>query len=201
MRHNITSIKDLNSVLNDIIPSIKNPQNLYTGRDRSNFNQRPREILANWLICSVLNSELDEGVWTFGEDPMGGDGLIINRSSGTGLPTEHVFIPPPEPPANDSVEQLFLGAVEHKNKKGRKYATGKHLVIFVEGIERQWYPNNVSKRIRGQHAFDSVWAVGLQEADRDDYKYWVVCLDECPCPCFIVSVNVDKVEWLVEQIQ
>ena len=200
MRHKTTTIRDLRNVLRDIIPFVKNPKSLYTGRDLPSFSQRPREILANWLICAAA-SDPGESDWTFGEDPMGGDGLLINRSTKEGWPTEHVFIPSPESPHNESVANLMVNAVEHKNKKGEPYATGKCLVIFAEGIDRQWFPNDVYKRIKGQHHFDSVWAVGLQESAGNDYKYFVVCLDEYPCPCCIISVNLAKAEWIVERIQ
>lgn len=201
MRHKVTAIRDLKSVLEDIVPLIKDPRYLYRGRDLPSIRQRPREILANWLICSIGNYEVGPNAWTFGEDPMGGDGVIIDRSTGVGRRTEHVFIPASESSQNKSAEDLMIKAVEHKHQKGEAYAKGTLLVIFADGIGGPWWPNRVRKRIEGQHGFDSVWAVGLEQADGNDYAYWVVCFDESPAQVWKVSIDFEMIEWNVERIQ
>ena len=193
------------SLLDDIIRIIKNPEVLYVGRELSNFHLRPREILVNWLICVVGNSEGDAGDWTFAEDPMGGDGLLVDRLTDKAWPTEHVFIRAPEPSNDDSAENLMVKAVEHKQKNGPAYAKGKYLVIFADditdSINGRWHPDKVSERIDGRHDFRSVWAVGLERVEQNEYKYWIVCLDERPCPIYIVSVDVETAEWSVGRIQ
>ena len=118
MRHKVTTIRDLKSVLNDIVPSIKDPRYLYSDREVRNFRLRPREILANWLICSVKNHEVGPDTWTFSTDPPGGDGLIVKRSTRIGWPTEHIFIPTLKSSQNESVEDLMIKAVEHKHQNG-----------------------------------------------------------------------------------
>ena len=201
MRHKVTTIRDLKSVLNDIVPSIKDPRYLYSDREVRNFRLRPREILANWLICSVKNHEVGPDTWTFSTDPPGGDGLIVKRSTRIGWPTEHIFIPTLKSSQNESVEDLMIKAVEHKHQNGEAYAKGKQLVIFADVSREKWFPNQVCRKIKGQHSFDSVWAVGLEQTDGNDYDYWVVCFDELPSQVWKVYIDMDSTEWNVERIQ
>lgn len=149
MRHQVTAIQDLKSLLGDIVPFIKDSRFLQNGREVSNFRQRPREILANWLICAAGNCEDGPDAWTFSIDPMGGDGLIVKRSTSVGWPTEHVFIPAPKTLHNESVEDQIISAVKHKQQKGETYARGKHLVIFAYAEGGPWWPNRAGKRIEG----------------------------------------------------
>ena len=201
VRHKVTTIRDLKSLLNDIVPLIKDPRYLYKGRELRNFRLRPREILANWLICSVKNYEVGPDKWTFSTDPTGGDGLIVERSTGIGWRTEHVFIPTLESSQNDSVEDLMIKAVEHKHLKGEAYAEGKQLVIFADVTRGKWFPNQVGQRIKGQHGFDSVWAAGLEQPDGNNYEYWVICFDKLPSQVWKVSIDIEIIEWNVERIQ
>ena len=206
MKHQTKGVNlESESLLDDIIRIIKNPEVLYVGRELSNFHLRPREILVNWLICVVGNSEGDAGDWTFAEDPMGGDGLLVDRSTDKAWPTEHVFIRAPEPSNDDSAENLMVKAVEHKQKNGPAYATGKYLVIFADGItdgiNGRWLPDKVSERIDRQHKFKSVWAVGLEREEQNVYEYWVVCFDVRPCSICKVYIDVESAEWNVRRIQ
>ena len=201
VRHKVTAIRDLKSLLNDIVPFIKDPRFLYKGREVSNFRQRPREILANWLICTTGNYEEGRDEWTFSIDPTGGDGIIVRRSTGVGWPTEHVFIPAPKALQNESVEDLIISAVKHKHQKGEAYARGKQLVIFADVKGGPWRPNRAGKRIEGQHDFESVWAVGLEHANGNEYLYWVVRFNELHSDAWGVSLDINTIEWSVERIQ
>jgi len=201
VRHKVTTIRDLKSLLSDIAPLVKEPRHLYEGRDIPNFRQRPREILANCLICIVGNFEEGQDEWTFGLDPMGGDGVIIKRSTGVGWPTEHVFVSRENSKQRESLENLMIKAVEHKHRKGEAYAEGNNLVIFADVDGGLWCPNRVGKRIEGKHGFDSVWAGGLEQADGEVYAYWVVRIDELQSQVWKVYVDFEKIEWNVEPIQ
>ena len=201
VKNKVTAMKDPKSLLRDIIvPYMRSRQLIMSGRERPEFGQKPREIIANWLICAVANYQAGKNEWTFSNDPEGGDGVIVSRSTGDGWRTEHVIALQPEHLNDDSAATRLVLAVEHKNKRGDSYAKGSYLVIFAEGLGSTFNPNEVSQRIRGQHAFESVWAVGLQEAEQNEHRYWVTCFDERPCPCLMVTVNLERAEWSVEQI-
>ena len=139
-------------------PYIKDPRFLRIGREFTNFSLRPREALANWLLCVIGNYQNGSNDLTFTEDPTGGDGMIINKQNKRFMLTEHVFIPEPKPNSIKTVQDLMIEAVAHKAKKGQLYARGKHLIIFSEAIGI-WYPNRVGRMIDGVHHFASAWAV------------------------------------------
>ena len=133
-KYSVKRIKNLKIVLKNLENSVKDPRFLRIGRNFGNFPLRPREVLANWLLCAVINFDRGEEKFTFAEDPTGGDGIIIARNSEEFMLMEHVFIP--EPSANNiqSVEDIMVKAVKHKMSKGKSYAQGKNLVIFSEAI-------------------------------------------------------------------
>jgi hypothetical protein len=76
-RHNLTRIRDLGIVLKDMESYIKDPRFLRVGREFTNFPLRPREALANWLMCVVGNHENGNADLTFTSDPTGGDGILL----------------------------------------------------------------------------------------------------------------------------
>jgi hypothetical protein len=116
--------------------------------------------------------------------------------------TEHVFIPPPQPGAAESVEELVIQAIEHKMRNGATYARGKHLIVFSEG-EGLWYPNRVGRRVEGQHGFVSIWVVALEHGDEGGYRYWVTRPIASPVdsPAWRVSISPDFASWEVERLQ
>ena len=199
MRYNVTQIRDLSAVLRDIAPNIANPKTLHVGRKYTNFSLLPREVLANWLVCAVMNFADRRDSWTFADDPTGGDGLIVGREARTGWPTEHVFIPKSR--EGKTFEDQLVDAVQLKQKKGDAYATGKALLIFSDANGGKWYPNRVGRQIEGQHKFDCVWAVGLQQGDGKANTYWVVCFTWLHSAAWLVHVNLDAIEWSVTDIQ
>jgi hypothetical protein len=201
MKAKVTKVRDLKAVLKDLERHVKAPAFLRTGRDFKSFALRPRELLANVLICAAGNSVDPENRLTVCTDPSGGDGLILNEKHGGYLTTEHVFVR-----SNDadggSVESKLLAAIEHKKKKGSAYCAGKDLVIFSEakGI---WKPNDVARRIAGRHDFETVWVVHLEETDDQRYSYCVSWLEASKgnAPSWRVSINDAFTDWQVERIQ
>jgi hypothetical protein len=198
----MTQIRDLGLVLKDMERHIKDPRFLRVGRAFSNFNLRPREVLANWLLCVVGNHENGNDALTFADDPTGGDGVILNRGDGRFMMTEHVFIPPPRAETAETVEDLILQKIEHKMAKGATYAHGKHLIVFSEAVG-WWYPNRVGRRIERAHGFASVWVVGLERGDESGYAYWVSMPVPAPrnSPSWKVSINAAFTGWQVERAQ
>ena len=197
----LTQIKDLKLVLKDMEPYVKNPRFLRVGREFTNFDLRPREALANWLLCVVGNFNTGTGNLTFSEDPSVGDGAIINKSTGKFMLTEHVFVP--EPKVNDarSVEEHVIDAVKRKAKKGKVYADGRHLVVFSEAIGK-WYPNRVGRQLPGLHDFATVWAVGLDHSNDKEYVYGVAKFeDQKNSPAWHVWISFDFDDWNVKRLQ
>ena len=148
VKQKVTIVRDLQIVLGDMEPWVKNPNVLYSGR-AGNMKLLPREIIANWLLCAVGNSAGDTDSLTFCNDPFGGgDGIIIDRDSGEQMVTEHIFVPKHQNNGNKSAEDLIVEAVEKKqNKGGKSYSEGKHLIIFCDGIGIL-FPNKVGNRIQ-----------------------------------------------------
>jgi hypothetical protein len=201
VKANVTKIKDLKTVLKDLERRVKAPDFLRTGREFKNFALRPRELLANLLICAAGNSVDSENRLTVCTDPSGGDGLILNEKHGGYMTTEHVFVPSKEGGA-ESVESRFLAAIKHKQKKGTAYCSGKDLVIFSEA-QGVWKPTYVARKIAGRHDFQTVWVVHLEKSDNHGYSYCVSWLEarKGNAPSWRISVNAEFTDWQVERIQ
>ena len=202
MKAQVKRVKDLSAVLKDLERYVKAPQFLYSGRAFRNFGLLPREVLGNWMICAVGNFEDSTALLTFGTDPMGGDGIVVNKKDGDVFFTEHVFIPRAASTATTTVEDLMCASVDHKAKKGAAYARGRHLVIFSEATGL-WYPSRAARRIAGTHAFTSVWALHIDRGDDVEYVYSVTLLDAAreQAPVWKVVIGGDFKSWRVLRIQ
>ena len=198
--HQVTQIRNLSALLKDLERYVKRPGFLRVGREFQNFRLRPREVLANWLLCVVRNHVYETCNFTFAEPPIDGDGIILNRETGEWIATEHVFVPPPRERSNDSVEDLIVRAVEHKAARGEAYARGKSLVVFSEAVGR-WHPNRVGRSIDGTHHFNVVYGAGLERGDRDGYIYWLTEFAADHSPAWRVSIPFDFTAWEVESVQ
>ena len=202
VKQKVTIVKDLEAVLSDMEPWIKNPKILYSGR-AGNIKLLPREILANWLLCALGNSNVSNDPFTFCNDPFGGgDGIIINRDSGEQMVTEHIFVPKHQKKDKKSAEDLIVEAVQKKQSKGRKaYAEGKHLIIFCDGIGN-WFPNKVGRKIQKTHNFSSVWAIGLERVQNENYYYyWVALFNTNHSPISQIKIDFQKKKWSVKIVQ
>lgn len=162
------------------------------------FNLRYREAWANWLICVVLRHVHGDNI-TFTDDE-DGDGNIYNKTNEEYIITEHVaamdFPGKKLPKGEDRVIQ----AIEHKIKKGEKYAAGKHLIVFMDGADL-WYPNKVGRQIAGKHNFQTIFCVALITGGTSGYKYGVTQFFSDHSPCWEVSINADFTDWEVIKIQ
>ena len=197
VNESITQITDFKTVLKDMEPWIKDPRYLRVGRELTNFKLRPREVLANWLICVVGNFYNGNDHMTFADHETGGDdGIILEKTTVIYVSTEHVFIREPKSVTSKTVEDLMVEAVKHKAKKGIPYAQGKHLVIFSEAIG-MWYPKRVGRKIEGIHGCDHVWAVGLETSDETKYIYWVTGFTRQHSPAWKVFIDFDFTDWRV----
>ncbi|RYG87389.1 MAG: hypothetical protein EON59_07575 [Alphaproteobacteria bacterium] len=197
--------KNLTLALADLRQFIVAPQHLATGKPIARFgDMRPRELVANWLLCVAVNAAHGNDDLTFSSDPDGGDGFIVNTTTDETWPTEHVLVPPALGKAHGDAEQLILAAIQQKNTKGgAAYARGKTLVVFLDAQAGVWYANRVAQRLPVPMHFATVWVVALQTVQDGVYRYAVTNLDvtEGDAPTFVVSIALDFATWSVERRQ
>jgi hypothetical protein len=207
MKYRVKQFRDLKVALKEFERFIRDPNYLWTGRPMKRFGgMRPRELVANWLICAAFNSRYeDKDRLTFTSDPVDGDGIFYDKITEETWPSEHVFIPPARKPEFVDLEALILKAIERKQRNGgAAYASGKTLVVFADaGGGAAWSPNKIARRLRGTLDFAVVWAVALCRAEAGEYTYAVtqLDLDEGNAPTMLVRIGADFDTWEVEQIQ
>ncbi len=177
MKYDVTQFKSLEIALKELERFVRDGDHLRSGRRFKSFNYAlSRELLANWLICAVANFGEPDRI-TFVTDPSGGgDGVIWDRETTIGWPTEHVFAHAGAPDATTSAEALILKRIKAKQARGKAYAAGKVLVVFVEGLGL-WHPNKVGRSLPDPLDFGAVIVVGLQGVVEGEYVYQVTRVD------------------------
>jgi hypothetical protein len=205
VKHPVTRFKSLRVGLKELEKFIRRGTPLYSGRPLKRFGgMLPREMVANWLVCAVINADEGAERLTFTSDPTGGDGVIYNTETEHTWPTEHVMVPRAPEGGTPDIKALLLKAVALKQEKGgAAYASGKTLILFLEaGGDVRWFPNQVAKALP-KIDFDSVWVVGLQGLDDGAYVYGVTLLDasEGAAPTWSVRISPDFETWDVTRLQ
>jgi hypothetical protein len=204
MKHAVTRFKNLKVGLKELEKFIREVEPLYTGRPLEQFGMmRPREMVGNWLVCAVINAENGSERLTFTSDPTGSDGVIYNTETEHTWLTEHVMVPRAPEGETPDIKALILKAVGHKQKKGRAYASGKTLVVFLEaGGEVPWFPNKVAKALP-KTDFDGVWVVGLQRVEDGAYVYGVTQLDvsDGDAATWSVRIRANFKKWEIKRLQ
>jgi hypothetical protein len=204
MKYTVVRFKSLKMALKELEPYIRNGRHLSAGRPFKQFgDMRSREMLANWLVCVVVNFDEAAERVTFSSDPIGGDGVIHDDTSGFAWPTEHVFVPNAGHAAVDNIEKLILVKISQKQSKGGSaYASGKNLIVFLDSGGGIWYPKKIARQLPEPLDFDSVWVVGLQAVTTvGEYIYAVTRLDIGVTPAWQVRIALNFEDWLVERIQ
>jgi hypothetical protein len=205
MKHLTTRFKSLAVALKELEPFIRDGEHLQTGKQFDKFGGlRSRELLANWLLCATSNAESGTDDMTFTSDPLGGDGIIYNTATEDAYPTEHVLVPEERSGATVDPEARILEAIEHKQKRGAAYGSGKSLVVLLNaGGGGEWFPNRVAKRLPTPLHFAIVWVVGLHLWQDGEYVYGVTQLDMSEGNAKVWRVHIGKHfdAWQVERIQ
>ena len=206
MKYQITRFKSLEVALKELEPFIRNGEHSQTGKPFKGFGGlRSRELLANWLLCAVVNYDSQAADrLTFTSDPLGGDGIIYDSETDASWPTEHVLVPAAPTVAAVGVEALILKVIERKRMKGgAAYASGKTLVVFLNASGGKWHPNRVAKRLPDPLHFAVVWVVGLHHVAAGEYVYSVTQLDvsEGNAPAWLVRIGSDFRKWKIERLQ
>lgn len=207
MKNRVRRFKSLAVALKELEPFIRDGEHLKTGKPFKQLGgMRSREVLANWLICVVVNFEYGKERLSFTTDPTGGDGVVHDEQSSNTWLMEHIMVPRTrsEEGANaGNVEAAVLAAIDLKREKGdAAYASGKQLVVFLNREGGLWYPNRVTKQLPKPLLFDSVWIVGLQSA-KAGYVYGVAQLDaeKGDAQVWLVRIDEDFASWKVDRVQ
>jgi hypothetical protein len=203
MKHPVKKFISLEACLKELEPYVRSGKHLETGRPFKRFGgMRSREVLANWLLCVVLNEPHPKERFTFTSDPVDGDGIVYDLDDKSAYPTEHVLVPSGR--RGQSAEQLILDAIAHKqNKGGKAYASGKILVVFLNAAAGSWHPNKVARQLNQNVDFEAIWVVGLQRVEDGDYIYAVTSLDLSwgDAPTWFVRIGNGFDSWRVERCQ
>jgi hypothetical protein len=201
MRYALKHPESLATALKVLEPHVRHGRSLQDGRELESIKQRPRELLANWLLCAVGCALRNKETLVLAKDPFGGDGLITDQETGEHMFTEHVYVRPQQ--AAD-FGALLLKALEDKVGKGQPYAAGRTLIILSDATGK-WYPNKIANQIVGKHNFDGVWVVHLDAASvaAGRYSYLVTELDASAgnAPVSRVDIADDFSSWKVERVQ
>lgn len=202
MKCEVTRFKSLAVALKEIEPLVRDPRHLQTGKPLGKFGgMRPREVLANWLLCAT-SEKIDGRNLLFYSDPIGGDGIIRDEATGETWPTEHVYVS--QHSTGPDAKTLIIDAINHKQANGAAYCTGKTLVVFLETpAAGTWYPNAAAKALPDPLVFDAVWVVGFSTIQDSGYVYNLTLLDVAGgnAPALLLRIAPDFDTWKVEQIQ
>lgn len=94
MKDKVTKFKSMEVALKELAPHF-NGRSIKSGKPFKRFgDMRPREAIANWLICAALNRTYGRDRMEFTSDPTGSDGLMCDTVTGEVVPTEHVIALP-----------------------------------------------------------------------------------------------------------
>jgi hypothetical protein len=207
MKYSITRFRSLSLALKELEPFINNGAQLQSGRPLAQLGRMlPREFLANWLLCGVLNFDCLSERYCFTSDPTGGDGVIVDSETGTTWLTEHVMVPEPRNSAqsdNNIIDRVLAAISQKQAKGGSAYASGKQLVVFLDDGRGVWHPNALARQLPKPLDFEDVWVIGLQSFAGDHYCYGVTQLASANenCPVWIVEIDKTLSSWVTRRLQ
>ena len=186
-------ISNFHVALKDMEKYVKDPRWLWYGRDFSNFSLRPREVWPLWLLCVVVN-QVDNADFTFGETD-DCDGVILDKRTGELTMVESVAAMDFPNTKLSKGEDRVIEAIMHKASKGKAYATGKALIVFMDGADR-YEPNKIAKAVVNKHHFDAIYVVSLiNDKGGTEYSYSVMALNDSDALISIVRIESDFSNW------
>jgi hypothetical protein len=202
MKYSVTRFENLKVALKEIEPMVRDPRHLQTGKPLVKFgDMRPREMLANWLLCATFET-IEKRELIFYSDPIGGDGIIRDEATGHTWQTEHVYVS--RRSAGTDAKTLILDAISHKQSNGAAYCRGKTLLVFLDTpAAGNWFPNEVAKALPSPLLFAAVWVVGFSTVQDGGHVYNLTLLDvaDSDAPALLLRIAPDFDAWQVEQIQ
>ena len=163
MNHDVRQFKSLAVALKEMERFVRSGRPLETGKPFENFGgMRPREAWGNWLVCAVMDELNQSSEFAICSDPTGGDGIILDRTTGETWLTEHVMVSRFGVDQTSDAETLILKAIQDKCRKGPTYGRGKTLIVFLNADVGAWSPNSVARRLPDPLHFAAVWVVSLE---------------------------------------
>jgi hypothetical protein len=116
MKYPVRQFVSMKAALKELEPYVRDSGQLQSGKPFKNFGEmRPREAWANWLVCATINSTGEKDL-TFTTDPIGGDGIIIDKKTNDVFPTEHVMVSRHRTEGQDT-QTLVLAAIAKSKGK------------------------------------------------------------------------------------
>jgi hypothetical protein len=202
MQTNVTRFKSKQLALNELRTFLIQ-RHLYSGRPLTQLgDMRPREVMANWLLCAAFNHEAGYERFSFTNNPEGGDGCILDVDDNIGMPTEHIIALSMGNETLDTSTRIRNAETQKQNKGGKANASGKALVVLLEGGDEQWWPTAIARELP-ENDFSDIWIICLQHFAEDRYRYAVsnLRLVEDSAPTWLIDIAGNSESWKVRKIQ
>lgn len=195
-------LKEIKKFIKATAKEGKKQHHLETGEGFKNFgNIRSREILGNWLLCAVLNQgQENHERMKLCTDTDGGDGMIFDTKENHAFYTEHVMISS-WGEADSDIEKLVIDQIKKKQAKGKEYARGKTLVVFINRPGSGWSPNRIMRKLPVDFNFSSLWIFSLRDEINSVYTYNVAELNEMPTSVWEIVIDKSFSRWNINKVQ
>jgi hypothetical protein len=203
MKYPVRQFVSLEVALKALEPFVRDASQLQSGKPFNNFGEmRPREAWANWLVCIAANSTGEKDL-TFTSDPIGGDGIIIDKKTCDVFPTEHIMVSRHGSEGKGTQTLVVAAIAQKQGKGGAAYASGKTLIVFLDSGSGEWFPNRTAKALPKPLDFAAVWVVDFQGVKDGCYTYGVTLLDvgNGDAPIWVIRVAADFGSWTVSRVQ
>jgi hypothetical protein len=190
MKHKVTIVKNLETIIKDLKPAFTNGRVLDNGRPDKRLGYRPREMIPLVILTAIQNSLCSANKFYIATDPEGYDGILTDLDI--------------KEPRNFGVEQVYIGSMQQgeltkliidsvlkKEAKGIEYGSNRNLVIFIDK-EGQLDKPLLAKYLRKFKNFDSYTLILLESHNNGSWlKYTVVTLKSKLEPKNIFSISID----------
>jgi hypothetical protein len=157
---------------------------LLNGRNIPHLKIRPRELLG-LCVLSYLGKHLTNETWLPATDPWGKDGAIVTDRGGlTGLIIEQTYV---SAYSKGDLTTEVIKAIRKKENRGKPYAEGINLVIFVDR-DGELSLRNVAPLVQKSY-FGAIYLFGLADPKKFEYYVGIIKSPSEPLGGYRVSVD------------